>query len=137
MGFGKGKNERFVCTTAPLFFRRSHAGETLLFVLAILDSAPSGFRPLMFFFASNPFFWGGERYVLPPPTETLRFLERAQRSPASAGKPLFFSGERNVFSSPWSSFLFRGRRQLPQAGEVRRPRRARGVVEVDGWLAGL
>ena len=36
-------------------------------------------------------------------------------------------------SIPCFSLLFRGRRQLPQAGEVRRPRRA-GVVEVVGRI---
>ena len=36
-------------------------------------------------------------------------------------------------SIPWFSHFFRGRRQLPQAGEVRRPRRA-GVVEVVGRI---
>ena len=34
--------------------------------------------------------------------------------------------------SPFALTFLRGRRQLPQAGEVRRPRRARGVVEVVG-----
>ena len=36
------------------------------------------------------------------------------------------------FRSLGFSYIFRGRRQLPQAGEVRRPRRARGVVDVVG-----
>ena len=107
MGFGKGKNGRFVCTTAPLFFRRSHACETLLFALAILDYAPSGFRPLMFF-----------------SLQTLCFFERARRFAATDGNPLFFrasatfsclcrktiafSGERNVFLPPaFRSFSFR------------------------------
>ena len=69
--------------------------------------------------------------------QTLCFFERARRFAATDGNPLFFrasatfsclcrktivfSGERNVFSIPRSLFLFRGRRQLPQAGEVRRP----------------
>ena len=76
-GFGGDEKERFVCTTAPFFFPRSHAGEPPLFLLEIIDSANSGF--------------------------------------------LIFS----------RSFVFfykkRGRRQLPQAGEVRRPRRGPGV----------
>ena len=37
-------------------------------------------------------------------------------------------------SIPWFSTVCRGRRQLPLAGEVRRPRRARGVVEVVGRM---
>ena len=47
-------------------------------------------------------------------------------------KPFVFSSDCDLFlidlpfahsdfSIPWSLFLFRGRRQLPQAGEVRRP----------------
>ena len=47
-------------------------------------------------------------------------------------------GQRNtpvIFAhSAFSYFVFRGRRQLPQAGEGRRPRRARGVVEVVGRI---
>ena len=100
MGARKGRKGAFrVHHSTTFFFRRSHASETLLFALAILDSAPSGFRPLTFF-RFKPFVFSSARDVLPPLTETLRFLERAQRSPASAGKPLFFSGERNVFLPP-------------------------------------
>ena len=90
----------------------------------------SCFRPLTFF-RFKPFIFSSERNVLPPLPETLCFFERARRSPASAGKPLFFLASatfscllpfaHSVFSIPWSLFLFRGRRQLPQAGEVRRP----------------
>ena len=145
------------------FFRRSHAGQMLLFALAILDSANSAnwgserakmgvsCAPQHHFFSAfscrrnatfcpcNPGFcpfWFSPFDVFS--LQTLCFFERARRFAATDGNPLFFrasatfsclcrktivffSGERNVFSSPWSSFLFRGRRQLPQAGEVRRP----------------
>ena len=41
------------------------------------------------------------------------------RGEGQRNTPLIFA--HSVFSIPWSLFLFRGRRQLPQAGEVRRP----------------
>jgi hypothetical protein len=41
------------------------------------------------------------------------------RGEGQRNTPLIFA--HPVFSIPWFLFLFRGRRQLPQAGEVRRP----------------
>ena len=57
------------------------------------------------------------------------FLALASRrifSLLSYGRRVVFSFR---FSIPWFSYIFRGRRQLPQAGEVRRPPDVAGV-----WL---
>ena len=58
--------------------------------------------------------------------------------PSRGGLNVYFFDAEYFFlppllsSIPWFSHFFRGRRQLPQAGEVRRPRRAAGVVDVVG-----
>ena len=133
IGVRKGQKWAFRVHHSTTFFSAFSCRRNAAFCPCNPGFCPFWFSPFDVFFASHPLFFWGERYVLSPLTETLRFFERAQRSPASAGKPLFFfSGERNVFSSPWSSFLFRGRRQLPQAGEVRRPP---GPACVCGWFA--
>ena len=79
-----------------------------------MDSATSDFRPLTFF-RFKPFVFSSERNVFPPLPETFCFFKRLQCFLSD----LAFG--HSDFSIPWSSFLFRGRRQLPQAGEVRRP----------------
>ena len=98
-----------------------------------MDSATSAFRPFDVIFSFR----------------TCCFFERTQRFPASVGNPSFFRAIAMIFKAVYillipSSrslglyFEKRGRRQLPQAGEVRRPpgpacgarwvRLARGVL---------
>ena len=86
------------------------------FPLGLMASATIAFRPFDVIFSLR----------------TLCFLERAQRFPASVGNPSFFRAIAMIFKAVYlllipSSrslglyFEKRGRRQLPQAGEVRRP----------------
>ena len=111
-----------------------------------MDSASSGFRPLTFFFRSIAFFdpliftvlQGGlenmkendafgafaGRSLLPFP-----FLPLSRFSVFPAFSFFALSFSLSSFSlyrssrsrSPFALTFFRGRRQLPQAGEVRRP----------------
>ena len=99
----------------PAFISSCFAYLEHRFPLGIMASATSDFRPLTFSFRFKPFASSNERNVFPPLSETLRFVERLQ---------CFFSDvpfAHSDFSIPWSSFLFRGRRQLPQAGESAAP----------------
>ena len=57
MGARKGRKVALrVHHSTTSFFWRSHAGETPLFLLEIMDSANFGFRPLNIFFRSIIFF---------------------------------------------------------------------------------
>ena len=81
-----------------------------------MASATSDFRPFDVLFSLR----------------TLCFFERTQRFPASVGNPSFFQVIAVIFKAIYLLlirisrslglyFEKRGRRQLPQAGEVRRP----------------
>ena len=144
-----------VCVGSVPVFSRPGAGKTQLFPFGIKDSANSGFRSLKFFFRSIAFFNPLIFIALQGGLENMKekdvFGAFAGRSlfpfpflPLSRFSPsLSFSLSLSSFSlyrsprsrSPLALTFFRGRRQLPQAGEVRRPLvgARREVLVGSGW----
>ena len=124
-GPGGGGNERFVCTTAPLFF------------FGVLMQAKCYFLPLESWILPTRQIGvrRGQKWSFRVHHSTIFFFRRSH-----VGETLLFA--LAIMDSATSCFLIfsrslkkkrkRGRRQLPQAGEVRRPL---GPAWVCGWFA--